>query len=171
MEVLVVRHAHAGSKEEWDGDDRLRPLSDRGRSEAMGVADALTPYAPRRIVSSPYLRCLQSVQPLAQRLAVRVEESELLVPDAGRRAAAFVRALARQDDGPVVVCTHGETIEVLQKRIVQSSKLPFEPGGPHEKGSTWVLRAKKGRFVRAEYLPPARPWCRSPAVCHPADAG
>jgi 8-oxo-(d)GTP phosphatase len=156
MAVLLVRHAHAGSKEEWHGDDRLRPLSERGQLEALAVADALAPYAPRRLVSSPFLRCIQTVQTLARRLDLKVEESELLVPEAGRHAAAFVRSLARDGDGPVVVCTHGETIEVLQKRFGRSTKLPFEPGSPHEKGSTWVLRVKNGRFTGAEYLPPGR---------------
>lgn len=153
----MVRHAHAGSKEEWDGDDRLRPLSDRGQAEALGVADAVAAFEPRSIVSSPFLRCLQTVQPLAQRLELKVEESQLLVPDAGREAAAFLRSLAREGDGPVVVCTHGETIETLQKRFGRSTKLPFEPGSPHEKGSTWVLRSKNGRFSGAVYLPPRRP--------------
>lgn len=150
-----MRHAHAGSKEEWDGDDRLRPLSERGRAEALGVAAALAPYRSRRIVTSPYLRCLQTVQPLAQRLNLKIEESELLAPDAGRRAAAYLRSLA-DDDAPVVVCTHGETIEALQGRLRRSARGGFEPGSPHEKGSTWVLRVKNGRFTRAEYLPPAR---------------
>lgn len=153
----MVRHAHAGSKEEWHGDDRLRPLSDRGQAEALAVALTLAPYAPTRVVSSPFLRCLQTVQSLVQRLGLRVEESELLTPDAGRHAATLLRSLVREGDGPVVVCTHGETIEVLQKRLGRSKKLAFLPGSPHEKGSTWVLRAKNGRFTGAEYLPPGRP--------------
>lgn len=157
MELLVVRHAHAGSKEEWEGDDRLRPLSPRGQHEALAVSAALAGFAPRRIVSSPFLRCLQTLQPLARRLGVTVEESELLVPDAGRRAVAFVATMARDANGPLVLCTHGETIETLQKRFGRSKKLGFAPGSPHEKGSIWVLRAKSGRFVGAEYLPPERP--------------
>lgn len=157
VEVLVVRHAHAGSKEEWDGDDRLRPLSQRGQAEALAVAIALATYEPRRIVASPYLRCIQTVQGLAHRLQLRVEESDLLAPDAGRRAGPYVRSLAKEGGGPVVVCTHGETIETLQRRFGRSTKLPFEPGSPHEKGSTWILRAKNGRFTGAEYLPPGHP--------------
>lgn len=153
----MVRHGHAGSKEEWAGDDRLRPLSARGRAEAAAVADAVAAYGPRRVVSSPALRCLQTVEPLARRLGLAVEESSLLAPDAGSRAAAFVRALARQGGGPVVVCTHGETIEALQRRLVRAASLPFEPGSPHEKGSTWVLRVDHGRFTGAEYLPPGHP--------------
>lgn len=155
MDVLVVRHGHAGSKQEWDGDDRARPLSARGASEAAAVADVVAAYLPRRVVSSPYLRCLQTVEPLARRLGLVVKESALLVPDAGRRAAAFVRGLARLGGGPVVVCTHGETIEALQRLVVAPTALPFGPGSPHEKGSTWVLQVQDGRVTGAEYLPPA----------------
>ncbi len=151
-----MRHAHAGSKEGWDGDDRRRPLSERGRAEALAVADALAAYAPARIVSSPYARCVDTVQPLALRLGLGVEELAALAPEGGRLAAAFLRSLAKSGRGPAVVCTHGETIEALQKRVGRPG-LPFEPGSPHEKGSIWVLRARNGRFTGADYLPPGAP--------------
>ncbi len=163
MELLVVRHAHAGSREGWHGDDRLRPLSDRGRAEALALVPTLSAHEPHRIVSSPLVRCLETVEPVASCLSLAVEASDRLGPDADRGAAELVRELladmaqemARGNDaGAVVICTHGETIEALQRRLPRSAKLGFGPGGAHEKGSVWVLRARGGRFVSARYLPP-----------------
>ncbi len=153
MLLLVVRHAHAGAKDRWSGDDRLRPLSDRGREEALALVELLTPYEPARIVSSPLVRCLETVRPLAESLGLSIEESDALGPQADRDAARLVRTMASGDE-TVVVCTHGETIEALQRRLGRSGKLGFGPGGAHEKGSVWLLHAGEGRLRSATYLPP-----------------
>ncbi len=156
MLLLVVRHAHAGAKDRWSGDDRLRPLSDRGREEAVALVDLLTPYEPARIVSSPFVRCLETIGPLAAHTGLSIEESDALGPQADRDAARLVRAMA-SGDLTVVVCTHGETIEALQRRLGRPGKLAFGPGGAHEKGSVWLLRASGGRLRSATYLPPGAP--------------
>ncbi len=154
MDLLVVRHAHAGSKDRWRGDDRQRPLDQRGRREARALADLLASYEPSRVLSSPLVRCLQTVEPLATRLGIVVEQSEALGPTTDREAARLLRSLTSEPRA-VVVCTHGETIEALQRRLARPDKHSFGPGGPHEKGSVWLLRAKGARFTSAAYLPAA----------------
>jgi 8-oxo-(d)GTP phosphatase len=156
MELLVVRHAHAGAKDRWRGEDRLRPLSLRGRSEALALVDLLAPYGPTQVVSSPLLRCVQTVEPLATYLGLVIEETEALGPQADRDAVRLLRSL-RSAPHPVVVCTHGETIEALQRRLARPGKLAFGPGGAHEKGSVWLLHATRGRLTSAMYLPPGAP--------------
>jgi 8-oxo-dGTP diphosphatase len=153
MDLLVVRHAHAGAKDRWTGDDRLRPLSVRGRGEALALVELLAPYRPRRVLSSPLLRCVQTVEPLAAHLGLPVETSEALRPRADRDAASLVRSLG-SGTRAVVVCTHGETIEALQRRLARPGQLAFGPGSEHEKGSVWVLSGSGGRFAEAIYLPP-----------------
>lgn len=153
MELLLVRHAHAGAKDRWHGDDRLRPLNARGRGEARALVDLLAGYRAAQVVCSPLVRCVQTAEPLAAYLGVPVEESEALGPQADRDAARLLRSLARAGH-PVVVCTHGETIEALQRRLARPGRLAFGPGGAHEKGSVWLLQASRGRFTSASYLPP-----------------
>ena len=159
MEVLVVRHADAGSKGTWDGDDRLRPLSPQGRADAAALVRVLEPYGPRRIVSSALVRCVQSVEPLAASLGLEVERSALLTPDAGARAARFVQDLGT-GTAPVVVCTHGETIAAMREAFARTG-----PGGrgragadvgSHAKGSVWVLEFEEGRLDGERYVPPDR---------------
>lgn len=153
MELLLVRHAHAGAKDQWRGDDRLRPLSDRGRGEARALVDLLAHIPAAQVVSSPLVRCVQTVEPLAAYLGLPIEQSEALGPQADRDAARLLRSLTYAPH-PVVVCTHGETIEALQRRLSRPGRLAFAPGGAHEKGSVWLLQARRGRFVEATYLPP-----------------
>ncbi len=154
MLVLLVRHGHAGSKASWKDDDRLRPLSERGAAEAESLVNILAPFGPVRVVSSPLLRCRQTVEPLAAALNVTVEESDRLAPESPKQAVRFLRDLA-VGPGPVVVCTHGEVIQVVQAgypaRRVRGAK-----ASARAKGSTWVLEYAGRRLRSARYLPAPR---------------
>jgi len=73
----LVRHAHAGDKRAWAGPDRLRPLSEPGRREANGLLTQLGDDPITRILSSPTVRCLQTVEPLARRRGLPVEPDQI----------------------------------------------------------------------------------------------
>jgi phosphohistidine phosphatase SixA len=105
MPLLLVRHASAGSREEWAGDDRARPLDERGEEQARRLVALLADLPVERILTSPYLRCVQTVQPIAADRQLAVEERDELGEarqfDAGAR---LVTSLAGSD---VLVCGHG----------------------------------------------------------------
>ena len=79
---VLVRHAHAVSKRTWTGDDGWRPLSERGLQQAWALVDALSSVRTQRLLSSPMLRCRQTLEPLARRSGIPIEETPLLAPDA-----------------------------------------------------------------------------------------
>ena len=93
--LLLVRHADAGDKHRWQGPDRLRPLSPAGQAEAAGLVIGLDDYPIWRILTSPTLRCQQTVQPLARDRRLRIESEVALGVDAD---PARVQALL-QDPG------------------------------------------------------------------------
>lgn len=108
--ILLVRHASAGDSAAWEGDDHDRPLDSRGRKQTKGLARQLAQFDPAVIVSSPYLRCLQTVEPLARRLHAAIEvRAELGYERPGHEARALVASLTGIT---AVVCGHGglETI-------------------------------------------------------------
>jgi hypothetical protein len=88
VEALGRRLSHCvagslpGDKHAWAGPDRLRPLSEAGRREAHGLLTQLRDYRITRILSSPATRCLQTVEPLAQRRGLPVEPAQVLGVDA-----------------------------------------------------------------------------------------
>ena len=103
--ILLIRHASAGQRAEWEGDDRLRPLDERGRWQARALVEALAGYEVERILSSPYLRCVQTVESLAEARGLTVEHAPELGEDRQDvDAAPLLRSLA---GSPVAVCTHG----------------------------------------------------------------
>jgi 8-oxo-dGTP diphosphatase len=103
--VLLIRHARAGDRAEWEGDDRLRPLDERGWSQAEELVDLLSEFPIERIVSSPYDRCVQTVEPLARSRGLAIELREELAEEVQMTdGAKLVRALFGED---VAVCCHG----------------------------------------------------------------
>lgn len=151
MPVLVVRHAVALPRRDWQGDDHLRPLAPKGRRQAVALPAMLGRYAPQRILSSPYLRCVDTVAPLAGALALRVEAVEDLAEGNGAAAVRLVRSLA---DEKVVVCTHGDVIPDILVSLADEDRVELGHRPRQAKGSVWVLESDGGRFHRATYLPP-----------------
>jgi phosphohistidine phosphatase SixA len=151
MSVLLIRHANAGARKDWDGDDRLRPLSSKGQRQAEHLIDLLEGYAPQRILASPYIRCVETVSPLAAFLGINVEVIEALAEGSGTAAMALVRAVASDK---VALCTHGDVIPEILVALADEDRLDLGLRPRQAKGSTWVLDATGGRFVKATYLPP-----------------
>jgi 8-oxo-dGTP diphosphatase len=141
MAILLLRHASAGSRKKWKGEDRLRPLDRVGSGQAAALVDQLAGYPVSRIVTSPYVRCLQTVAPLADRLGLAVEARDELAEGA---SWAGVQALLGELDGATaVVCSHGDVILDLVGWEREARK-----------GSTWILERGGDGFVPAVYLPP-----------------
>lgn len=144
MAVLLVRHAVAENRFRWAGDDDHRPLTDRGRAQAQALVEQLSPMAPTDVSSSPSLRCVDTVAPLAAAAGVALRRADALAEGNGGAAADLVRSLLAAP-GTAVLCTHGDVVpEVLDA-------LGVDWGGRCQKGSTWVL---DDGGARGRYLPP-----------------
>ena len=151
MTLLVVRHARAGSRRRWDGPDEERPLSGRGRKQAAALVMQLLPFEPKRILTSPYVRCIQSVEPLASKLGLTVEPHDALTEGA---PVADVVSLAGDLAGrTTVLCTHGDVIGALLDALARDDGLELSEHYHFPKGSTWVLSDRDGRYLKARFLP------------------
>jgi 8-oxo-dGTP diphosphatase len=149
--LYIVRHADAGDRGRGDRPDEERPLSERGWRQARAVAEELGDKGITRLVSSPFLRCVETLTPLAEKLGITIE-----VDDRVAEGAGFVGPLqlAEELDGtPAVVCSHGDVIpDVLEALVRRGTKLKDEPRW--QKASTWVLTRDGDGFSGARYLPP-----------------
>jgi broad specificity phosphatase PhoE len=148
--IYLLRHAHAGSKKAWRGPDARRPLSAAGRREAAGLVPQYRDRPVATILSSPALRCQQTVQPLADRRRLPVGLEGRLDVDAEAEEAA---ALLRPDLDDVVLCTHGELIGQLLG-LLRARGAPIDQDARWPKGSTWLLRLNGDQVAEATYLPP-----------------
>ena len=147
----VVRHAKAGSRGDWTGDDRKRPLSKKGFKQAEELVEVLNARAVSAVFSSPYVRCVQTVEPLAKARRLPINETDSLAEGHGLNGLDEFLSDAKIDH--VVLSTHGDIVwelveELVHRRIVKAGE------GGYEKGSTWVLGVDDQGPVKATYLPP-----------------
>lgn len=111
--------------------------------------ETIGPLRPNRILSSPYTRCLQTVEPLGRALGVRLEA----VDDLGEGGRP-VKLLKRLDDWDgVLMCSHGDELAALVGHLIDLGA-PLHGALPIRKGAAWALKVVKGRVVRGRYLPP-----------------
>jgi 8-oxo-dGTP diphosphatase len=145
--VYVLRHARAGSRSRWDGtDDRMRPLTPRGQRQALAIATNLAPYI-REVHSSPYLRCVETVAPLATLIGTDVVIDERL---AEGRDWLETLALIEASTSSIAICTHGDVLGDLIFRLQQRGVAEL---GEIEKGCTWSITVADGAVVDARYHP------------------
>ncbi len=163
--LILVRHASAGHKDDWAGDDLLRPLDAQGVSDALLLARLLACFAlGARVISSPALRCIETVRPFAAGFGGSVEaEAALAVP-----ARAGDSSLPRTDGGdsvrhlfrdlvaagrPAVVCLHRENLPAALAAACSALGAPrpataLDPSLP--KGAFWVLHTTAGKLAELE---------------------
>ena len=149
MTLLLVRHADAGDRAAWTGDDTQRPLSAAGRDQAEALARLHRDVELARLVSSPARRCVDTLAPLAQLRGLTVETDDALAegspPDVVDR---LLRRLSAQD---VLLCSHGDVIGATIRTLRRQGGMIDRPAWP--KGCTWVLDGWPSP-AHVEYLPP-----------------
>ena len=157
MRIVLVRHGHAEPKQTWAGQDADRPLIARGRRQAEALTRILTKPRPTRIISSPSLRCLQTVQPLGKKVGVDVEIADWLATDAGVKARDGILALARSETSSarVVVCTHREVLVDVLPFLADTFGVKLGHRLPGAKGGTWMLEFRKKKLASITYRPTA----------------
>ncbi len=160
--LILVRHASAGHKSDWRGDDQSRPLDAQGTKDAAMLADLLHCFAgasfggasPTRVISSPAERCMATVRPYAARAGVEIEaEPALEVTRNGAvddpEAAKTVARLADADQ-PVVICAHRENLASLLDAACAELGADRPRVDPLHKGEFLVLHRADRKLAALE---------------------
>jgi 8-oxo-dGTP diphosphatase len=152
VSIYLVRHAKAGERDAWEGDDLLRPLSGRGHLQARGLVEVLADAQFERVLSSPYVRCMETVVPLAGVRGLAIEPHDALAEGAGLGDALSL--LSKYAQHGAVLCTHGDIVPMLLEHYAgRGIDIGATPQWP--KGCTWVLETDGTGEVRAaRYSPP-----------------
>jgi 8-oxo-dGTP diphosphatase len=152
MSLFLVRHAKAGKRSQWDDDDSLRPLVAEGVRQSEVIAEAIAPLHPTVLFSSPFLRCVQTLEPLGKAVGLPVVAHELLAE--GVDFIGTVDWMHTLEDG-AVMCSHGdvipEVIDALERRGMEVSGFRES-----RKGSVWVLERHNNVFTGGHAWPPPR---------------
>lgn len=125
--IVVLRHAKAVGREEWEGKDAARPLAARGRKQASSIVGPLIAFGVRRIVSSPAIRCVRTVAPLSEAIGREIGTTKLISQDAweeGKSDARTVIGERVRSRKPAVLCSHGPVLpEILSELALATGTL------------------------------------------------
>jgi 8-oxo-(d)GTP phosphatase len=140
--TALVRHAHAGERKKWNGNDALRPIDPEGLAEAERLAVVLALFEPRRLVAATPLRCKQTLEPLAARvdLPIVLDSAFAEPPDTEEIPAKVKVAAARlaelRDGGTAVICSQGKVMPPLLALLADEPEPePYKT----PKGGGWVI--------------------------------
>ncbi|MBD0859891.1 NUDIX hydrolase [Gordonia sp. zg691] len=152
---LLVRHAKAGRRSRYKGDDRLRPLDKVGRAQAAALVPLLLAFGAARIHAADRVRCEQTLEPLRARLDTELhiepdlsEEAYRTNPTATQRR---IRELASEMPETLAVCSQGKVIPPLMDWWAEQDGISL-PKASNRKGSVWVLSLDDGRLVAADHI-------------------
>jgi 8-oxo-(d)GTP phosphatase len=149
--IYLVRHAKALNRGEWAGPDDERPLNKGGRRQADELVQRLSGFSFARVLTSPHVRCRETVEPLAKARKLSLEVADELAENTDPDdVLAFIAKLGSR---PAVLCSHGDVIADLMTNLVNDG-LATESELRWEKGSTWVLESDGETFLYGRYLPP-----------------
>jgi 8-oxo-dGTP diphosphatase len=148
--LLLVRHADAGDRAAWTGDDLARPLSATGRAQADALAEMLADRELGMILSSPAKRCIDTVAPLAAGRGLSVEEEVALTESTPfEQVDALLTRVATED---ALLCSHADVIGAALTALWRRGHLPERPNA--RKVATWLVEGWPDP-TRVELLNPA----------------
>jgi 8-oxo-dGTP diphosphatase len=114
------------------------------------LVSILEPFPISAIYSSPFLRCVQTVQPLAKARKLPLKQTPALAE--GKGLAGAMQIMGDPKLKRAVLCTHGDIVWELVEELVNRKIVKAGEGG-YDKGSTWVVEVEGGSFVGARYIP------------------
>ncbi|NUS43820.1 MAG: NUDIX hydrolase [Mycobacteriaceae bacterium] len=150
--TVVVRHAKAGSRATYSGDDRLRPLEPAGAAQAQELVQPLMAFGAKEVHAADPVRCVETVRPLAAAVGtdVIVEHALSETAYAADPLAAEIRLRELTEPAGRVICSQGKVIPHVLRALADQDGLLLPPYG-NRKGSYWVLSSHRGTLVAADY--------------------
>ena len=148
--VYLIRHAKAKNRLKWREPDHLRPLTKAGFRQAEALRELYAGHAFSRLFSSPYLRCVQTLEPLAEARGLPLEMADALAEGAPM-GVALELMLAASSAGPAAFCTHADVgIDVIEELLTEG--VGFEGPLEFKKAATWILEVHDRSFTSGRYL-------------------
>jgi 8-oxo-dGTP diphosphatase len=154
--LVLLRHASAGSKAHWSGNDLDRPLDTRGAADADRLAGLLACFGTFRVLTSAAERCVATVRPYAAESGapMEIEPTFTVQPgDSRPRAAAAVAAIVAAGR-PAVICAHGENLPALLTAACAALGAPPPENQRLQKAAFRVLHTAAATLIATEQHTP-----------------
>lgn len=123
--LILLRHAKATPRADWSGEEAKRPLLPEGKKQARRLVRLLGAYSPKRLVTSPWTRCHQTVEPYAKAckrtLISRSQLTELSNALSPRKTTHAVESLFDSTKS-ALICSHRPALPTITKTLASRAK-------------------------------------------------
>lgn len=153
--LILLRHAKAISRENWDGEDLDRPLDSLGEVQAKRLVANFSPMEIAEIHSSSAVRCYETINPLARALSLDYfftdTLSEFIYSKHPERTFKYIDRLL-ENDFATLVCSHNPILpNYLSRKLErQGFSVPKTKLAP---GDAWVVKHLEKEILAVEHLP------------------
>lgn len=153
--IILLRHAQAIAREEWEGDDGDRPLAVIGQQQAKRVLATYLPYGVNEIHTSDAVRCYETVAPMARALNLDViywpELSEYIF-EKDKKAATKVISEILENEVRAIVCSHNPILPAIVAKFIGKKSFKQLNHGLMP-GEAWILHHREGEVVAIDWAP------------------
>jgi 8-oxo-dGTP diphosphatase len=126
--IIALRHGKATAPTSWSGPDATRPLTERGVQQSATNVATIEAWRPLKIVTSPAVRCVATVAPLAAATGIKPKQEPNLSQDAWEDGSANVREVVGKrvrKRTSAVLCSHGPVLpEILREVALATGTVP-----------------------------------------------
>lgn len=152
--LVLLRHAKAVKREDWDGDDGDRPLAQLGQIQSKRMLSLYLPYGIQEIHSSDAQRCIETVDPMARSLKMNPIYSADLSEHgfAKDKEAPLDYAQDLMDQGKsAIICSHNPILPKLLKKLIGKKNFK-QLDQKLEPGEAWVLHYRDGEIIAIDWV-------------------
>ena len=152
--LIMLRHAKALAREEWQGEDEDRPLEQLGQQQARRMLSLYQVYGLTEIHTSDAVRCHDTVEQMAHALKISLtitnKVSEYTWKKNKEKAIDYAKDLIKVNE-PVILCSHNPVLPRMMEKLTK--KIDFDyPSNKLEPGESWILHHNKKEVLQIDRL-------------------
>ena len=152
--LVLLRHAKALKREDWDGDDDDRPLANIGQIQAKRLLSTYLPYAIEEVHSSDAIRCIETVEPMTRSLSMNPifssDLSEYRFAKDKEAALDYAQDLMQRGKS-AIICSHNPILPKLLKKLIGKKNFK-ELAQELNPGEAWVLHHRDGEIIAVDWV-------------------
>ncbi|MFM1957789.1 MAG: hypothetical protein RI929_152 [Actinomycetota bacterium] len=107
--LIILRHAKATLRSDWKGEEAKRTLLPEGKKQAKALVPLIAAYGPKRLITSPWVRCHDTIAPYAETRKQKLIERHQLTELGNKKRPARTQDVVKDLLGTSksgLICSH-----------------------------------------------------------------
>ena len=151
---ILLRHAKAITRDEWQGDDDDRPLDSLGQNQANRLLAVYQVYNIDQIHTSDAIRCYDTVNPMVKGLGIKLEVtgklSESTYKKDKEKAFDYAKGLIKED-ARILLCSHNPILPKMFNKLTKKSDVDADEG-KLSPADAWVIHRNGKEIIQIDRI-------------------